>query len=252
MSRSLDLYTKALKLIENKDEGLFKQLKSILLGNKGLINEQIKSMLRSILTAYYLNIKPTHPEKGYYEELLVLMGPPTDHLFVGYLRDNVFNIYIINYLCTGQLGKCLKFINENNKYLKPCIRAEVINFGLSKYFLFSKNFRQSLEYALKCKKLKWWYYINASSTAIICYYELGMDKQALILIEKTKKFLNRHKIIPNEEIVMNNNFIYAVENLIKIRLNMNSRIYIKLREITKISIYHSKWIAEKLNNLNMQ
>ena len=241
-------YELSSKLANNENRILFQKLKSIYINDSSKMDSYTKMLVRSVLISNHLKFRPTKPDADYHKEILFFLGSPEEHLIGGYLRDNVFNNYVISYLHSNQFDLCLNFINSNNKYLKRENKLNIMNFNYSKYFLFVKKYRISAEYALKCNKADWWIYCNSLITLIICYYELGAREPLKKLIIKFKKVLSKKSIFEDEKEYYYN-FLNAVNFLSNFQKH-NCVIDEFLKErVQNSKIINKKWLKEKIDEI---
>lgn len=240
------LYLQASKLTEmNNDE--YESLKKSYLEKDLGANIEMKSLLRSVLLTQVHRNMLEKSQTFFYEESLLLMGPPEDHLFAGYLSEFIFTTYCVNYLTLKQFDNCYAFIRKYSKYLKEDIKPNVVNFNLSKYFLFCKEYTKSLEHSSKCNRANWWYYVNVLTTEIICYFELDRMESVLSINAKLEKYLKKCKV--TRESTAHSNFSKAVKILAsaKIKKELNTSSYELLLGSSIMS--HSKWVKEKYDAL---
>lgn len=247
----IQLRDKMLSVSAGKDKVGYNELLNIYTSKSAILNIGMKAKIRSVLLTYLLDNKPFVNDVEYYENYLKILGHPKEHIINGYIRDNVFTSYIIKYLYSNQHTECLNFFNRYNKYLNPKIRKDVVNFNLSKFFLFDKSYRHSLEHAMQCGDIGWWYIINNFSTIAICYYELGYYDKVPVLFKKYRGFLNKDKRIEKIMIIKHNNFIKHIEIILKLYKKMNLTALLKLKKNISNSnnSVHSNWLLEKIEEL---
>lgn len=246
---TIKLYKDCLELLTKKNRKLYNELKETYLSSMPGLDIVTISLLRSTLTLFNMNNKPQFMDESYYKEQLTILGPPDEHLFAGYIRDNVFNNYVINYLYSGDLSGCLKFINDCGKYLKATERARIVNFNLSKYFLFSGYYQDALEHASKCNQRYWWYFINSQCTVIISYYELRDYNNVSKFSTKLHKYINNHPEIPQMDSVSMINFLTCIGYLIDKTKDNNKKIDAIIDILQNNRVNNSKWIQMKISKL---
>lgn len=235
-------------LLKSKNPNLFKNILKFYEMNQNSLNIELKSMLRSVLIDYLLNNNPNKIEITYYKDLLLLMGEPEEHLFGGYIRDNIFNHYVILYLYTNQLNKCLEFINNKNKYIKPEIKATVMNFNISKFFFYKKDYIFALEHASKIKNNYWWYYLNSLCTIIICNYELNEIREVKKTMKKLSEFINKNNEIIGKDCIIFKNFRDSIGLIINYKNLPNSTLLKRYHKYSKYNT-HKNWLDEKIKQL---
>ncbi len=248
-SPTLMLYKNCLTLLTKTDRRLFEELKGVFFKNIQNLDGTTKAILRSVLTLYHMNHESEIANEEYYKEQLTLMGPPNEHIIGGFIRDNIFNLYVINYLYSTNFVGCLQFINKFGKYLKQQGRTKVINFNLSKYFLFKGYYKEALEYAIKCNQKYWWYYIHSQTTAIICCYELENYKNVQLYSAKLKKYIKSSLDIPMLDSLSIDNFLTCIDDLVMKKNKPNKELDSAINTIKNKRISHSKWILKKYSEI---
>lgn len=248
---SIILYYKLLKLLEGGDDNTYNEIKELKNRHLSTISYDLKSKINIVLLQYLMKNKNSKNYFNYRKEDLELMGSPMDHLLGGFIPDNVFNHYVIDYISLEKFEECKYFINKYNPFLKHTIRENVVNFNLGKLYLSMGKYDKSLNFFLKLKKIHWWYEINIKCSILICYIELEKINEAKSLIKSYRKFLNSNKITDSSAKEVHLNFVLITEYLLQFYITGN---YTILEKTCKQLLYtnnltHRKWLSRKIDFL---
>lgn len=165
----------------------------------------------------------------------------------GYILPVVFDSITINALLIGETDWTLKFINEFGPLLENRHRENAINFNLSSYYLFIKDYDNAIRYLSKVNLNEYFDKIKTKALYLMIYYECRMFDSALSLIDTFKHFLFKNKSVPDYVRERTNNFLLVINHLIKFRLGEIKKFDPELRN--KQAIMNRYWVQQKINEL---
>jgi len=205
---------------------------------------------------YYCTRMQNLGRKEYHAELFKLYNEKLDN---GLITDFTENIFPVNnfrdYVFIGiEMGKpdwVINFIKKYSGYLPKKNRENETNLSYSRVSSYLGDYRKALEYVLKVKPYNYMHYLDASVAKLISYYELDMEEEAFLEIDKLIHYVKSHREISKIHKIYNKNFIKIYSKLLKIKFNPSKKEIVNLEGEFKELKFVTKrdWIREKIKLL---
>jgi len=143
-----------------------------------------------------------------------------------------------------------QFIYDNKHKLKEDERDNAFTFNLARLHFYRKNYKQAMRLLQAVEYNDIFYQLDAKTTLLKCYYELGEYSLLLSLKDSFTKLLRRKKTISEQHRINYSNFIRFTSKLFRVDTRDKKRIAELKKQFDNTSHVADKtWINEKMVEL---
>ncbi|MEZ4991561.1 MAG: hypothetical protein R2824_14170 [Saprospiraceae bacterium] len=239
---------------EPENEGHYFELKELLENYGGYFpKEQANEELYMSAQNYCIK-KINQGNSKFLKELFLLYKTILENeviLAKGELSPWYFRNIVFIGCRVGEFEWTESFVNTYNKYLPESQRANAVKYNLAHLYFYQKSYELVIENLRDVEFEDFSYNLNSKTMLIATYYELDEVEPLFSLFESFRTYLNRHKEIPHERMVYNQNLIKYSKKLLKIMPSDRNGISKLKAEVlkNKNSIASFNWLQEKIAEL---
>ncbi len=244
-------------LLDFENSDYFIKAKKVFFDNKSLISGYDKIFFYADL----INILNTYNKKDNTDVKKELFS-----LYKSCLEENAYKIsdkdfmhpdfyrnviMAITYLKEYDWG--IKFVNKYSNELKPEFRDNMKNYSMAVIYYGQNEFEKSLESISKVKYDLLHFKIDVKILMLKIFYELKLIEQAYSLTDTFKHYLKNNNEMPPDVKLSYNNFLkyYLLLSKQKSDIRKNKIANIKSELSEEKHLFHSKWLMEKAELLNI-
>lgn len=143
-----------------------------------------------------------------------------------------------------------QFINSYKPKLQDDERDNAFTFNLARLHFYRKNYKQAMRLLQTVEYNDMFYQLDAKTTLIKCYYELGEYALLMSLKDSFVKLLRRKKTISEQHRVNYTNFIRLTTRLFRLDTR-DKKAIAQLKKDFELTTHvaDKTWIAEKITEL---
>ena len=187
-----------------------------------------------------------------YKQFEITKGILKDNIIPpGFIEPYFFTNIIRNATAIQECDWAENFLYEYRHKLKPEIATEICDYSFAMIEITRGNFERSLTHLSKINIERSNMKLDIKNLQIVIYYELNYAEELISLTDAFKHYLRREKTLPELSVQNNLKFLGFVSDLVKVRLNKNSKTaYLLNKQISESEYFGSKeWLLRKSEDL---
>lgn len=145
-----------------------------------------------------------------------------------------------------------EFIKKYKSKLHPDKRDNMYYFGCSEYYFRRGRYNEAMKSFNKIKLDHFMLRVDMRNLMLRTYYELGLDDNALSLIDSYKHFLSNDTALSSNEKRINKNFINVIYKMIIYRTSGNKSGKFKIQNDLSKEFPFKEWVMEKFSMLDLK
>ncbi len=145
-----------------------------------------------------------------------------------------------------------QFINGHKPKLKDEERDNAFTFNMARPHFYRQDYKQAMRLLQTVEYNDMFYQLDAKTTLIKCYYELGEYALLMSLKDSFVKLLRRKKTISEQHRINYSNFIRFATKLFRLDVKDKKKLSeLRIQFDNTVHVADKTWIGDKLTELGV-
>jgi len=239
--------SRILKMFENSDVDIYKQVRSFVENNSDKLNQENLIYIYEELMAFCNLMGNEYFKK---EEFNLIKSIEEKSLLEKSNFDYIYFLKIIDTaLNENDAYWAESFLNKYSEKIDPEYKESTVNLAMASIYIYRQKFNEALEHISRVSVLNEYFYLNSKILSLTVFYELDDMISVNYGIEAFSAYIRRKKITTDSDIKVYKTFLSVFKELIKFKSEKNKSID-KKNLLTKLEnsilIINKDWFIRKI------